>query len=64
MLDEDIERTKECMRSFILARKLRAPIPWESMDWVEKMWNFSDDAMRREYRMLYQQMEREMKDAQ
>jgi hypothetical protein len=33
------------------------------MDWVETMWNFSDDAVRREYRMLYQQMEREMKDA-
>ncbi len=63
MLDEDIELTKEYIKQVILATKLKVQIPWELIYAIEKMWDLQDDAVRHEYRMLYQQVEKEMRDA-
>jgi hypothetical protein len=63
MLDEDIELTKEYIKQVILATKLKVELSWELIYAIEKMWDLQDDAVRHEYRMLYQQVEKEMRDA-
>jgi hypothetical protein len=63
MLDEDIELTKGYIRQVILATKLKVELSWELIYAIEKIWDLHDDAVRHEYRMLYRQVEKEMRDA-
>ena len=66
--NEDAEYTKHWIRKFILSNKLGVvpQIPSQDMDRLQGMWvgRHSDDIKDREYRMLWQETEKELRDEQ
>ena len=64
MTEEELELSKHWIRYFILAKKLGAEgkeieVPKHVMQQLRTLW-LCDDTRRREYRMLWDQVEEEM----
>lgn len=62
--EERIAITKHHIRHLLLVMKLKVDPPEGVKDWVLKHWNLSDDAQLRQYRNLWQQVDKEMQDGQ
>jgi hypothetical protein len=67
MTEEELELTKHWVRQFIIAQKLgiqtkEVQVPESTMATLRNLW-LCDDTRRREYRMLWDQVEKEMQHA-